>query len=223
MEQLKDTTKICKICFEPIKFDSFHTLLNDSYVCYRCLKQMNPIFKNFKIDDVKALAIYHYNDYLRKLIFQYKGCLDYELKDIFITPYLKELKILYKNYYMLIIPSSKEKIIERGFNHCLEMFKPLNLKIIEPIEKIKDEKQSDKSYLERQKVKENLKLVNKEIIKNKKILVVDDICTTGATLKAVVSLLKEAKPKKIKILVVAKRDFTKKELELLNDPSFVLN
>ena len=223
MKQLMDTTKICKVCFEPIQLNSFHNLTNNLCICYSCIKQMNPIFKRFEIDKVKALALYHYNDYLKKLIFQYKGCLDYELKDIFITPYINELKILYKNYYMLVVPSSKEKIKERGFNHCLEMFKPLGLKTIEPIEKIKDEKQSDKTYLERLKVKENLILVDKEIIKNKKILIVDDICTTGSTLKAVINLLKEADVKKMKILVIAKRDFTKKELKQLEDPSFVLN
>ena len=223
MKQLMDTTKICKVCFESIQLNSFHNLTNNLCICYSCIKQMNPIFKSFEIDKVKALAIYHYNDYLKKLIFQYKGCLDYELKDIFITPYINELKILYKNYYMLVVPSSKEKIKERGFNHCLEMFKPLGLKTIEPIEKIKDEKQSDKTYLERLKVKENLILVDKEINKNKKILIVDDICTTGSTLKAVINLLREADVKKMKILVIAKRDFTKKELKQLEDPSFVLN
>lgn len=62
-----------------------------------------------------------------------------------------------------------------------------------------------------------------EVIKNKKILICDDICTTGSTLKAIIELVKKGNPKDIKILVVAKRDFSKKELEQLKDPSFVLN
>ncbi len=223
LNELKNITKICKVCFNELKPDSFHYFLNDLPLCYSCLKKMNPIFKDFKIDNIKALTIFNYNDYIKKLIYQYKGCYDYELKDIFLYPFLKEIKDDYRSFYMVIAPSSEKRIKERGFDHTYEIFKCLKLKIITPIVKINNDKQSDKSLFERQKVIDSLKLVDKEIIANKKILLVDDICTTGSTLKAMISLLKMGNPKIIKVLVIAKRDFTKKELEKLNDPSFVFN
>lgn len=223
MQKLKSITKICKVCFEEIKENSFHNFLLDLPICYSCLKKMNPIFKSFKIDGIKGLSIFNYNDFIKKLIYQYKGCGDYELKDIFISPFVKDIKILFHNYFVLLAPSSKKRILERGFNHTFEIFKCLNLKNVSPIEKINDDKQSSKSYIERLKVKDSLILKEIELIKNKKILICDDICTTGSTLKAIIELVKKGNPKDIKILVVAKRDFSKKELEQLKDPSFVLN
>ena len=41
-------------------------------------------------------------------------------------------------------------------------------------------------------------------IKGKKVLIVDDIYTTGATVFKMIEIIKEAKPKDIKVLVIAK-------------------
>ena len=40
-----------------------------------------------------------------------------------------------------------------------------------------------------------------------KILIVDDVITTGATLRASINLIKSLKPKTIEILTMAKREF----------------
>lgn len=145
------------------------------------------------------------------------------MKDVFISPFLDELKTLYKGYKLAIVPSFKTKVEERGFDHVEEIFSSLGLEILHPIIKTKDEKQANKNFKERQKIIENFKLIDKEGVKNEKILIVDDVCTTGASLKAMVKLLKELNPRKIKILVVAKREFTKEEKEKMEDSSFVLD
>ena len=44
-------------------------------------------------------------------------------------------------------------------------------------------------------------------IKEYKILIVDDVITTGATLRASINLIKSLKPKTIEILTMAKREF----------------
>lgn len=184
---------------------------------------MDPSIKKFKIDGIDGIALFHYNEKMKELIFRYKGCLDYELKDVFITPFLEELKLLYKGYKIALVPSYSKKILERGFDHVEEIFSALNLEILHPVTKTKDEKQSNKNYKERQKIIENFKLVNREGVRNEKILIVDDVCTTGASLKAMIKLLKELKPKKLSLLVIAKRDFSDEEKEKLKDDSFVLD
>ena len=45
---------------------------------------------------------------------------------------------------------------------------------------------------------------NKKIITNKKILLIDDIYTTGSTVNECSKILQQANPKKIGILVLAK-------------------
>ena len=48
------------------------------------------------------------------------------------------------------------------------------------------------------------KLKNKKLIKNKKILLIDDIYTTGSTVNECSRILTQGQPKKIGILVLAK-------------------
>ena len=210
--KLNDITPCCKICFKDIYIESLHTFLFPSQlICKSCIKEMNPIFKEFKLLNIKGLSIYRYNETLKKLIFLYKGNKDYELKDVFLFNYINVLKLRYKNYEIVYVPSSKEKIIEKGFDHVREMFKHLNLKEGVKIVKTRNEKQSDKTYKERLKIKNLFKIEEYKNIEGKKVLIVDDICTTGSTLKAIINLLIPLKPKLIEILVIAKRDFSKEE------------
>ena len=48
------------------------------------------------------------------------------------------------------------------------------------------------------------KLENKQLIKNKKILLIDDIYTTGSTVNECSKILTQGQPNKIGILVLAK-------------------
>ena len=48
------------------------------------------------------------------------------------------------------------------------------------------------------------KLQNKKLIKNKKILLIDDIYTTGSTVNECSKILKQANPKSIGVLTIAK-------------------
>ena len=104
---------------------------------------------------------------------------------------------------------------ERGFNHVEEIFSELKLPMLKVLIKNKKHKQSDLGYFERHKVKDVLEVVDGERIKNKNILIVDDICTTGSSLSAAIELIKKFEPKSIKILVIAKREFSKEEREIL--------
>lgn len=114
-------------------------------------------------------------------------------------------------------PSHESKNIERGFNHVVEMFRCLDMKILDMFSKNKDVSQHNLSYIERQKIKDIIYLKNNANIENKKILLVDDILTTGATLKACINLLRPLKPKEIRILVLSKRKFDSSKLKNSNE------
>ncbi len=208
----ENQTHICKGCFNDFVDDSFHSLFENEVICDKCFKEYKPVFKEFRINGIKCLAIYFYEDKVKENIFIFKGCHDYELKDTFLYYFKLEIRLRYFNYYLVPMPSSKLDDEKRGFNHVVELFKVLNLPFLNVLKKTKKHKQSNLSFEERKSVINFLEVENGEKIEGKNILLVDDICTTGSTLKAAIKLISPYKPRKIQILVIAKREFTKEEL-----------
>lgn len=84
------------------------------------------------------------------------------------------------------------------------MFKVLKNEQINIIYKDTNKRQVDLTKEERQNIKKYLRIENGEKLTNKKVLLVDDVFTTGATMKAMIELIKPFNPKKIKVLVMAK-------------------
>ena len=101
-------------------------------------------------------------------------------------------------------PSSKIDDEKRGFNHVKEIYKSLGLPILDILEKNTVDKQSSKSKKKRLNIEKIIEGENIEILNGKKVLIVDDIYTTGATIFKCIEIVKEARPKVIKVLVVAK-------------------
>ena len=155
------------------------------------------------IGKVKGFYVYDYDDEVQNKLYQFKGCFDYELAGIFLDYFRPYFFLKYFGYYMVPAPSSKEADKERGFNHVVEMFKPLKLKTINCIEKTEDTKQLSLKASERAKVKNRLEISDVDL-KGKKILIVDDVYTTGSTVKAMIDLVKSKNPKTIKVLVMSK-------------------
>ena len=190
----------------------FHMLSNCN-VCPACLRELDPKFISFKVGKYKALAIYEYDDRIKSLLYQFKGCFDIEIADIFLSRYVRELRLIYDGYVIVPIPSYIEDDEIREFNHVVEMFKFLKLKSAPVLVKTKKIKQANLSFQERQDIHKYLELTDPSIITNKKVLLVDDVYTTGSTMKAVVELVEQCHPKKIQILVMSKSPFkeTKEE------------
>lgn len=139
------------------------------------------------------------------MIYQFKGCYDYELAPIFLEYNRNYFRYKFKNYVVVPAPSSKESNELRGFNHVIEIFTSLGLEIIPCIEKIDNVKQSDLSHRERKQIGSHLNLQNKMLLRNKKVLLCDDVMTTGSTLKAMIKLVRSCSPKDIKIFVISIR------------------
>ena len=202
----------CKICFKKISDFSLYNIVNKhNILCEDCFSKLNAKFLPFKIGNVKGIAIYEYTDYLKQLIYKFKGCSDYELKDVFLYRYLTFLKLKYHGFYIVYIPSYYIDDERRGFNHVKAIFESLKLKELAILSKKKPHKQSDQSYKNRRTIHDVIKIDEKISLKDKKILLVDDIVTTGSTLLTSVDLLKKQGAKKIEILVIAKTKKKKKD------------
>lgn len=202
---LSPKTKYCKICFKEIRIDDFSRLFDrDICICDKCQAEFEPKFISFKVNGYSALSIYEYTPFIKNQIYLYKGCYDYELNETFINLYYKEIKARFSGYKIIPIPSYEEDDKRRGFNHVIEAFKKLGLEVLPIITKTAHHKQADLSAKKRNEISKYLVLNSKNGLDKFKVLIVDDIYTTGATMKAAVNLVERLNPKDIKILVLAK-------------------
>ena len=188
--------------------------MNEVHLCQKCFEKFNPIFKHFKFAGCKGLAIYHYDDYIRSLIYQLKTNMDVALAPVFLERYL-HLKYLYLNYVVLIAPSHISHTNERGFKPVEEIFKVIGWNLLDCFSKSLATKQIELNSKKRKEVKKYISLNEDVNLRDKKVLLVDDIMTTGSTIEAMVDLVRKRGAKKIEILVLAKNEL-KEEMEKTN-------
>lgn len=167
--------------------------------------------QNFYWD--KLIYVFDYRGIVRKTILQYKFNSKPYLSNFFAYEILKSKKVyeILKSCDIIVpVPMDKKKRNERGYNQT-----ELITKIIEEKSGIKEEKillktkatktQSLLAIHERKQNVENAFCIkNLEIVKNKKIIILDDIYTTGATVNELSKLLKEAGAKSVFVLVISK-------------------
>ena len=84
------------------------------------------------------------------------------------------------------------------------MFSLLHLKTKDILEKTGDHKQATSTNSKRHEIANYLKVKDNVTLKGEKVLLVDDVYTTGSTMSACLALVKSLHPKKIKILVMSK-------------------
>ncbi len=207
MKKFKDLTKkqVCKVCFKEFCASSFQILLGNSDICDECYDSFPKIFETEYVDGVRVNSIYEYKSPLDSLIYQYKELLDIELSNVFLSRIKFYLKCKFYNYNLVLLPSSENAIKKRGFNHLYEIFKNLDLPIIENLlYKSNDSTQKELNYLSRMTHRGFINMNNNIDIKNKNILLVDDVFSTGATLKEAIKLVKNREPCRIKALILCR-------------------
>ena len=182
----------CLMCFKSLFEDvCIKTLIfPNKYLCDHCKSKLKEINQVEYILGVKVKYLYEYNQFMKDMIYQYKGCYDIVLKDVFLHKHKRKIKKEFKNYFVIFPPSNLKEDKKRGFNHIEEIVKGLKLKSDYMFYKEKEVKQTSLKYIDRQQIENIIKIKkDKSIDKNKKYLIVDDIVTTKATLKAIIKIL----------------------------------
>ena len=180
--------------------------------------------KNFE----ELMYIFKYEGQVRKLILDYKFNEKSYMYKTFVNFLLNNKKIFenIKKYDKIIpVPISKKRYKERGYNQSLLIEKEISkqMKHKKNLENKQKEKTNlelvnncliktkniiEQSKLNKEERQNNIQgvysLQNPQIITNQKILLVDDIYTTGSTVNECSKILKQANPKTIGVLVLAK-------------------
>lgn len=112
-----DIVEHCLLCFQNVhkQEDIFHYVKRSSFLCGACRKQLEPLCKSTKLDSLQLSMLYRYNDFLENMIFQFKEGRDIALRPVFFHEVMQELNDKFRQYAIVLMPSSKEKMLERGF------------------------------------------------------------------------------------------------------------
>ncbi|MFJ7831952.1 phosphoribosyltransferase family protein [Peribacillus sp. NPDC097284] len=137
------------------------------------------------------ISLFHYNEHLKDIIAKYKYRGDYALAEAFV-PFLKERMKDLRFDIVTVIPLSEERLRERGFNQAQALTDLLGLETMEILTRLHTEKQSKKSREERISLPQVFQVIELDAIQNKSIVIVDDIYTTGSTLRHAAKALKLA-------------------------------
>ncbi|MDS0528479.1 ComF family protein [Clostridium sp. SHJSY1] len=172
-------------------------------LCNRC-KDMITLCKK------EELCVGYYKGVLKELILNFKYNKDFIAGEILVK--LIEEKLLYfdKNYYLTFIPISKDRSKKYGFNQCKYLAEEIafrnGFKVIDTLEKIKDTK-IQKTLSKEERVTNicgAFGIKNKDKVKGKRFILIDDVVTTGSTVNEGVRVLLENGAIEIKILTLAK-------------------
>ena len=194
--------------------------INSDGLCPKCTKILEKcakfeiINKNACMNFENLIYIFKYEGIIRKLILDYKFNEKPYIYESFVNFILKNKKIfeILKSYDTIIpVPISRKRMKERGYNQSLLIAKKLSEDLNIELQTnclIKTKNIVEQSKLNKEQREKNIQnvyeLKNEQIINNKKILLIDDIYTTGSTVNECSKMLRKAQPRKVDVLVLAK-------------------
>ena len=204
---------ICKQCMSLIKS-------NNTFFCPICRARLTENKNTCHSNSYLLAAAGNYSDPIfQNLIHYFK----YKYFDN-LTPLLGGLLLKYfkyidpkfyilnsKSYIIIPIPLHPSRERQRGFNQAKLLAKfvsnNLNLKLVEGLRRIKNtgsQSQQKNKEARNKNIIGCFKIRSSESVKEKNIILVDDVFTSGATMNEAIKILKMNGAKKIIALVLAK-------------------
>lgn len=196
--------------------------INNNSLCKKCELNLSKYeincIKDYTIDKQKyydyLFCALKYENIVREKILKYKFNENSYLYKTFSKIIIKNEKIyrFLKLYDIIIsVPMHKDRFAIRGYNQSELIAKEIAKQTKIYFEKnvlLKDKNTKVQSTLTKTQRTQNIKdaffVKNIDKIKNKKIILVDDIYTTGSTVNECSKVLKKAGAKKICVVTIAK-------------------
>ena len=198
--QLRTTSKIIEdkvdkiistfrgVLFKNRDIISERELVGEGIVSAETESRLENLKKLRKLNNI--YYIWDYNEEFKKLIFSYKYNRKKSLAKLIAKLIEEEFKFIIQKEkidFIVSVPINKKRKNERGYNQVDEILKQLNVNYVE-IKRIKNTEKMHKllnEKLREENIRGSFRIESDFDFKNKKILLVDDIITTGATLKEI--------------------------------------
>ena len=221
----------CLICSQDIFYNKYSICKNcekhlpylTGRLCLRCsepLVSLGNYCKNCKSKKIivdKAIAPFYYKDSIASLIMDLK----YNNKKYTAKSMAMYMADCFNNNhlfadYIVPVPICEKRLKQRGFNQseeiANELSKLLKMKVkTEVLKRVKETPtQTNLDYHERQvNLKDAFKAYKPKLIKDKTVLIIDDVYTTGATVTECSKELKSAGAKCVYVLTFARTELKK--------------
>lgn len=158
----------------------------------------------------RARSVFNYEKPISTLIKKAKYKNERYILDVF-SEYLAGA--YFKNYFssdiIVYVPMTKKAEKKRGYNQskilAVNVAESVGVPIFDVLEKTKDTKRQAKLTAKdrRQNLIDAFKVKDKKAVADKKVLIIDDVTTTGSTAEAIAIKLKKAGAKSVELLTVA--------------------
>ena len=202
---VKGEKAICISCISDLPAINFCNLTNNNVE--------TSFYGRIPIEEATSLFFFHKKGKVQKLIHQLKYKGNQQIGTV-LGDWLGENMILSKRFNdldcIIAVPLHPNKLKKRGYNQLTTFGQVLSQKLDIPmIENVlikvsSSQTQTKKNRFDRSiNVTEKFELLDYENIKNKHILLIDDIITTGATLEACSIQLLQSENIKISIATMA--------------------
>ncbi len=190
----------CKVCGKPLKAGT------EVNVCSKCRKQTNRWFE-------KIRSAFVYKDNARLVVIRYKS----SGNTYYGAAFAAYLEAVVKNCYskvkfdmVISVAPRRNRMRKQRFDQAEYLAKLLAKRLSIPFcrkvlyQKEERRKQSELGFAERwDNIKGNIGVKKKKEIKDKVILLVDDVCTTGATINESAAVLRREGAKAVYAVTVA--------------------
>lgn len=196
---LKNDYPICDEC----KNKDYFNKGNRCQICDLRIKERNKICDHCKSNMpkfIKAVSPFVYANDVRKSIIKFKSDNAKYLAPPFAKFMYERIKECNINFDIIIpIPSHKDSIKKRGYNQAKVLADEISKLCHKPvmeilIKNVKTKPQKTLNFKQRQEnLRDSITLIDRKAVKDKNILLVDDILTTRATVNYCSELLSMAK------------------------------
>lgn len=198
-----DQTPCCSTCLELFQ------QIDRSKSCKGCSREMDQAgwcgdCQRWLIKDPKYSlnhhALFSYNDFAKEWMQRYKFLGDVRVAEMLTTKLQKGIKQWRRTHLIVPMPSRSSSMEERGFNQVELLLEEARISYTSLLEdKDGGSKQSQKNQRERLETKQPFRWKEGKQVEaaGKKVLLVDDVYTTGRTMLHAVECLKEAKVEEI--------------------------